>query len=206
LRLAIKGPLKTRSRLKFRVKGPFSSCGHLVCTPFSTHTKAGSAFKTNNRLFPALEFLVQLLQHLPDARTRRRRAPPRGLIRRYGLYSSRSRGTWSRTPYLVRLAPEGRCSGPPEGWIRQHEQHPAGRLDGTPESCPDQSVSAKVSRAAWARLLAKIYEVDALKCSRCGSPMKVLALITDPHEVRRILLHLIKTGLAPPGLEAASLS
>jgi hypothetical protein len=147
-------------------------------------------FKTNNRLFPALEFLVQLLQHLPDARTQ--------LIRRYGLYSSRSRGTWSRMPYLVRLAPEG--------WIRQHEQHPAGRLDGTPESCPDQSVSAKVSRAAWARLLAKIYEVDALKCSRCGSPMKVLALITDPHEVRRILLHLIKTGLAPPGLEAASLS
>jgi hypothetical protein len=39
-------------------------------------------FKTNARLFPALEFLVQLLQHLPDARTH--------LVRRYGLYSSRS--------------------------------------------------------------------------------------------------------------------
>ncbi len=44
-------------------------------------------FKTNARLFPALEFLVQLLQHLPDARTH--------LVRRYGLYSSRSRGTWT---------------------------------------------------------------------------------------------------------------
>jgi len=88
-------------------------------------------------------------------------------------------------------------------------QWPAQGIDPTARiapRCPDQSVSAKVSRAAWARLLAKIYEVDALKCSRCGSPMKVLALITDPHEVRRILLHLIKTGLAPPGLEAASLS
>ena len=41
--------------------------------------------------------------------------------------------------------------------------------------------------------------MDALRCSRCGSPMKVLAVITDPSEVRRILLHLIKTGLAPPG-------
>ncbi len=43
--------------------------------------------------------------------------------RRYGLYSSRSRGTWSRKPYLLRLAPEG--------WKEQHgsdagaEAHPA---------------------------------------------------------------------------------
>jgi hypothetical protein len=55
-------------------------------------------------------------------------------------------------------------------------------------------------------LLAKIYEVDALRCSRCGSPMKVLAIITDPPEVRGILLHLIKTGVAPPGLEASWLN
>jgi hypothetical protein len=34
--------------------------------------------------------------------------------------------------------------------------------------------------------------------------MKVLALITDSHEVRKILLHLIKTGVAPPGREVAS--
>ncbi|MGA2641583.1 MAG: hypothetical protein ABSG21_11860 [Spirochaetia bacterium] len=27
--------------------------------------------------------------------------------------------------------------------------------------------------------------------------------ITDPPEVRRILLHLIKTGVAPPGVEAS---
>ena len=54
--------------------------------------------------------------------------------------------------------------------------------------------------------MVKIYEVDAMKCSRCGSPIKVLAVITDPTQVRRILLHLIKTGVAPPGLEAASLS
>jgi hypothetical protein len=44
-------------------------------------------FHTESKLFPATEFLVEVLQHLPDAGTR--------LIRRYGLYSSRSRGTWS---------------------------------------------------------------------------------------------------------------
>ena len=31
------------------------------------------------KLFPAIEFLVQLLQHLPDPRAH--------LVRRYGLYS-----------------------------------------------------------------------------------------------------------------------
>ena len=144
-------------------------------------------FKTNARLFPALEFLVQLLQHLPDPRTH--------LVRRYGLYSSRSRGTWSRKPWLVRLAPEG--------WL---EQHALGADATTAEGSAQQAVFTKESSVAWARLLAKVYEVDALRCSRCGSPMKVLAVITDPSEVRRILLHLIKTGVAPPGLEASALN
>ncbi len=40
-------------------------------------------------------------------------------------------------------------------------------------------------------------------CCRCGSPMKVLAVITDPQQCRRILLHLIKTGVAPPDVEAS---
>jgi hypothetical protein len=35
--------------------------------------------------------------------------------------------------------------------------------------------------------------------------MRVLAVITDPQQVLRILRHLIKTGAAPPGLDAASL-
>jgi hypothetical protein len=160
-------------------------------------------FKTNEKLFPAIEFLVQLLQHLPDPRAH--------LVRRYGLYSSRSRGTWSRKPHIVRLAPQG--------WIQQHEQQPTLGLGGASEDCTDQSVSARQSRAApwatavsqetarvWARLLAKVYEVDAFRCNRCGSPMKVLAVITDPHQCRRILLHLIKTGAAPPGLDTSALN
>ena len=61
----------------------------------------------------------------------------------------------------------------------------------------EQTLSSKESRSAWALLLAKVYEVDILRCGRCGSPMKVLAVFTDPPQVRRILLHLIKTGLAP---------
>ena len=74
------------------------------------------------------------------------------------------------------------------------------------QGTPDQSVSVNESRSAWARLLAKVYEVDPLRCTRCGSQMRVLAVMTDPQQVLRILRHLIKTGAAPPGLDAASLS
>jgi hypothetical protein len=40
---------------------------------------------------------------------------------------------------------------------------PALRLGGAPEDYPEQTVSAKQSRAAWARLLAKVYDVDVLR-------------------------------------------
>ncbi len=103
-------------------------------------------FRTNSKLFPATEFLVEVLQHLPDAGAR--------FIRRYGLYSSRSRGTWSRKPHLLRLAPDG--------WKKDHQSRPALHLGPAPQDTPNLSVSATESRSAWARLLAKIYEVDLI--------------------------------------------
>jgi hypothetical protein len=74
----------------------------------------------------------------------------------------------------------------PGGWLQQHALGADATLA---EDSAQQSVSTRESRAAWARLLAKVYEVDLLTCSRCGSPMKVRAVITDPPQVRRILLH-----------------
>ena len=70
----------------------------------------------------------------------------------------------------------------------------------------DFGPSAKGSQAAWTRLLAKIYEVDPLRCRKCGSEMRVLAVITNPDEVRKILKHLIKIGRSPPGLDPLSLN
>lgn len=34
--------------------------------------------------------------------------------------------------------------------------------------------------------------------------MTVIAVITDPHEVRKILFHLVNIGRAPPGLDPSS--
>lgn len=43
-----------------------------------------------------------------------------------------------------------------------------------------------------------------LVCPRCGSELKIVALITDPVQVRKILHHLLEIAREPPGLEAAS--
>ena len=85
-------------------------------------------FRTNLKAFRPADFIAELLQHLPYRRVR--------LIRRYGLYSSRSRGTWSRKPHLLRLAPEV--------WRRDHRA-PAGAQD---PASPDPSPSLPCLHAA----------------------------------------------------------
>ena len=45
------------------------------------------------------------------------------------------------------------------------------------------------------------YEVDPLECPRCHSPMKVIVVITEVEEVRKILRHLVKVGRPLPGLD-----
>ena len=67
-------------------------------------------------------------------------------------------------------------------------------------------MSARQSRAAWARLIKKVYEADPLICPRCHKPMKIIAVITDPAQVLKIRRHLIKTGKLPPGLDLAFLN
>ena len=44
----------------------------------------------------------------------------------------------------------------------------------------------KERRSAWARLLAKIYEVHAFTCPKCSSDMEIIAVIMDPAEIRKI--------------------
>jgi hypothetical protein len=65
------------------------------------------------------------------------------------------------------------------------------------------------AKAAWARLIRKVYEADPLECPRCKGPMRVIALIEDPGVIRRILNHLglwapLATKRSPPPGPAAS--
>jgi hypothetical protein len=44
----------------------------------------------------------------------------------------------------------------------------------------------KVSRS-WAKLIARIYEVDPLTCTGCGKKIKITAFITNEAQIHRIL-------------------
>ena len=155
------------------------------------HTTYSEYFKENVHLFDALDFLAELTQYLP----------PKGvqLIRRYGLYSSRTKGRWSDMPRVVERAPAG--------WRKAHLESIHDQKTTSIEPLEDTvEVELTERKQAWALLLAKIYEVDPFVCPRCGSDMKVVAVIEDPDEIRRILRHLIKIGRSPPGLDLSSLN
>ncbi len=53
-------------------------------------------------------------------------------------------------------------------------------------------------RMPWARLLMRSLGVDALECPRCQSQMVLLALITAPRVVEKILAHLRIPSTPPP--------
>lgn len=155
------------------------------------HTKYSEYFKENVHLFDALEFLAELTQHIPPKRVQ--------LIRRYGMYSSRTKGRWSQMPHVAARAPEGwRVSNPPD--IPYLDDLGFEPLD------DGEEVTVDARKRAWARLLAKVYEIDPLVCPKCGWQMKVIAVIQDPAEIRDILAHLVKTGRAPPGIDPALLN
>jgi hypothetical protein len=61
----------------------------------------------------------------------------------------------------------------------------------SPQSHPadEDSDFTKQVRRTWARLLRKIFEVDAMLCPRCRAEMKIISIITDPRIVDRILRH-----------------
>jgi len=72
---------------------------------------------------------------------------------------------------------------------------------GFPAEYPE-TVSSRVSRQSWARLIQKVYEID-LVCTKCGHAMKVISVVSDPGgctpplEVNKIM-ECLKRNNAPP--------
>ena len=107
-----------------------------------------------------LEWVHALGRQVPD--------PRQHLVRYYGMYANRSRGTW-----------RSRWRG--AGW---------GSGSGSVPGATDEEVPRPGSRqGSWARLLRRILEVDPLLCPRCGARMQVISVITEPRVVDRILAH-----------------
>ena len=58
-----------------------------------------------------------------------------------------------------------------------------------PEDRADSEPPLPKSRASWARLLRKVFEVDPLTCLRCGAEMKVISVITEGALIDKLLKH-----------------
>ena len=89
--------------------------------------------------------------------------PNKHLVHFNGAYANRSRSSM----------PHGRNS---EQNKRQGE--------GDEEPAP----AKRAVRKRWAELIYKIYNVDPLTC-QCGAQMKIVAFVTEPDSIRRILAH-----------------
>jgi hypothetical protein len=117
------------------------------------------------------DFLARILMHIPE--------PRRHVIRYYGAYSSVVRARRARQA----LAAVGGGAAPPSA-----EHEPA-------------SLEWKAARRRWAELIRRIYEVDPLVCPRCGGQMRIIAFITEPRVIGKILRHLAEKGVdarSPP--------
>jgi Transposase zinc-binding domain len=63
---------------------------------------------------------------------------------------------------------------------------------------PQEEKPRKRCLPTWARLIAKVYHVDPLVCTRCGKRMSIAGFVTDTVAIGRILEHL---GLSTPEAE-----
>ena len=62
--------------------------------------------------------------------------------------------------------------------------------------------SHDTSRIAWAKLIARMGEEFPLQCPACGGDIRLIAFITEPGPIRKILTHLGEP-LEPPPIAAA---
>ncbi len=184
---------KARENLSQYVARPPISLKKVFYEPFHSKvlfkTKYNDYFKENVKMFDAEDFIADLTLHIPPKNVQ--------YIRRYGLYASRTRGIWTSMPEVIARAPEV--------WKNEHLDDVDIEAESERED-NDISISEKERRSAWARLLAKVYEVHAFTCPKCNCEMKIIALIFDPGEIRKILQHLVKIGRSPPGINPASLN
>jgi hypothetical protein len=74
-----------------------------------------------------------------------------------------------------------------------------GCCDANPNQKPR---SHDTSRIAWAKLMARVGEEFPLECPACGGDIRLIAFITEPGPIRKILTHLGEP-LEPPPIAAA---
>jgi len=90
-------------------------------------------------------------------------------IRYYGWYSNKNRGLRKNTETVTAATP----NIADQDW----------------EKLEPESAYTKKCRMTWAALIKAVYEVDPLKCPKCGGTMKIISFIEDDATIQKILKH-----------------
>ena len=143
-----------------------------------------------------MELLRRLAALIPPPRTH--------LVRYFGVLAPNAAlreeviQTASPSPALLdRLKHAAACMGINDQAAEDDSPEPPDE----PES-PQPKDKPRRASYLWAMLIARIYEALPLLCPRCGSPMKIIAFITEPASLSRILRHL-GVPTKPPKLHPA---
>lgn len=107
-------------------------------------------------------------------------APYTNLVRYHGVFAGRSRA-YARLPKPPSKRERSSRAAEPQSAAATSPELPA-------DSVPPARTHRR--RSSWAQLLRRVFFLDALTCPRCDTAMVVLALLSDPTVVRKILLHL----------------
>jgi hypothetical protein len=137
---------------------------YIARCPFSLSGDATlmAGIPRNFEVYDPLDFLAEVTQHIPNKGQHQ--------IRYYGWYSNKKRGMQVK-----------RCSELVEG----KKPKPA-QVSGQSE--PDTPYRRKC-RMTWAALIKVVYEVDPLKCPKCGGTMKIVSFIEESLVIEKILRH-----------------
>jgi len=130
------------------------------------------------RFFDPLDWVHAVTTQIPDARQH--------MVRYYGAHANRSRRLYRAE------GEEGASPG------QDHEAANHEAATSPPGSEPEEPEWVTARRRSWARLIKRIYTVDPLVCPRCGHELKIVAAITDPAVIDRILEHRKRRQISSP--------
>jgi hypothetical protein len=119
--------------------------------------------KRNFQTYSPLEFIAAITQNIPERLAQ--------MVRYYGWYSNRMRGDRQRAVLL---------QGESENMETENSE----------EIIIGNFRTKKIPPLVWRECIKKVWEVDPLLCSHCGSLMKIASFIYEHRVIKKILAHL----------------
>jgi hypothetical protein len=136
-----------------------------------------------------IELVHRIVMQIPDKGSH--------MVRYYGAYSCRGRRAGAERDHGDDTVGDAADEPPGAGEEADQTDAATGGQHRTDDDADHEHTRKR--RLLWAQLIRRIFEVDPLECPECRGQMRVIAVITDPPIVDRIMRHLERTrGQDPP--------